>query len=81
MDDLKNELLKSGLTILKERIINKEVVAALELDDERRRKLVKKMAPKILHKIAFNFAGAIGSQTYNQFLLQKYVYFSYVLQK
>lgn len=81
MEDMKKELEKSGLTILKERIINREVVAALEQDDERRRKLVKKMAPKFLHKIALNFAGTVGSETYNQFHSQKYVYFSYVLKK
>lgn len=81
MEDMKKELEKSGLTILKERIINKEVVAALELDDERRRNLVKKMVPKFLHKIALNFSGAVGSETYNQFHSQKYVYFSYVLKK
>ncbi|MGE0089272.1 MAG: class I SAM-dependent methyltransferase [Bacteroidales bacterium] len=81
IEDLKKELELSGMTVLKERFINKEVVAALELDDERKRKLVKKLAPRFLHKIALNFAGTIGSETYNQFASGKYVYFSYVLKK
>lgn len=81
MDELKNQLAQSGLTVSSERVINKEVVAALALDDERKRRLVKKLAPKFLHKIALNFGGAIGSETYHQFDSGKYVYFSYVMKK
>ena len=55
------------MSVLKERFINEEVVAALKLDDEHKRKLVKKLTPRFLHKIALNFAGTIGSETYNQF--------------
>ena len=69
------------MSVFKERFINKEVIAALESDDERKRKLVKKLAPKFLHRIALNFAGTIGSETYNQFVSRKYIYFSYVLKK
>ena len=81
IEDLRKELELSGMSVLNERFINEEVVAALELDDERKRKLVKRLTPKVLHKIALNFAGAIGSETYNQFASRKYVYFSYVLKK
>jgi len=81
MEGLKKELELSGLSILNERYINREVVEALRLDDERKRKLVKKLAPKFLHKTALNFAGAIGSETYNQFANHKYLYFSYVMKK
>ncbi|MFC2138382.1 class I SAM-dependent methyltransferase [Bacteroidota bacterium] len=80
-EDMKKKLELSGMTVLKERFINQEVVTALEFDDERKRKLVKKMIPKILHKIALNFSGAIGSETYNRFASRKYIYFSYVLKK
>ncbi|BDX38885.1 hypothetical protein CYCD_22400 [Tenuifilaceae bacterium CYCD] len=69
------------MTVVNENIINKEVIAALELDDNRRRKLIKKLAPKFLHKIALNFAGTVGSDTYNKFASNKYIYFSYVLKK
>lgn len=81
IEDIKTELELNGMSVLKEKFINKEVVAALELDDERKRKLVKKLIPKILQKTALNFAGAIGSETYNRFLSHKYIYFSYVLKK
>lgn len=81
MDDLKKELDSTGFSVLNERCINHEVVEALRLDDERKRKLVNKLAPKFLHKTALNFAGAIGSETYNQFATRKYIYFSYVMKK
>ncbi|MBT3588310.1 MAG: hypothetical protein HN507_06635 [Flavobacteriaceae bacterium] len=67
--------------IVKERNINQEVITALELDDLRKRSLVKKLRPKFLHKIALNFSGTIGSETYNQFVSNKYIYFSYILTK
>ncbi len=79
--DMKKELESSGMTVLKERFITQEVVNSLKLDDERRRNLIKKLAPKFLHKIALNFAGTVGSETYNQFDSRLYVYFSYVLKK
>jgi ubiquinone/menaquinone biosynthesis C-methylase UbiE len=78
---LQKQLLSSGMTILKEEFITRQVVNALKLDDERKRKLVKKLTPIFLHKAALNFAGAIGSETYNRFVSGEYVYFSYILKK
>lgn len=80
-ESMKKDLQSSGLTLLKERFINSEVLKALELDDERKRQLVKKLTPKFLHKIALNFGGTIGSETYKRFESKKYIYFSYVLRK
>jgi ubiquinone/menaquinone biosynthesis C-methylase UbiE len=81
IDSFKQELKQSGFSIIKEKVINKEVIHALNHDDKRRRDLVKKLTPFFLHKVALNFAGTIDSQTYNNILNQKYVYFSYVLKK
>jgi SAM-dependent methyltransferase len=78
---LQKELHSSGMSLIKEEFITKQVVAALELDDGRRRKLVENLTPRILHKTALNFAGTIGSETYNQFVSRKYVYFNYIFQK
>jgi ubiquinone/menaquinone biosynthesis C-methylase UbiE len=80
-EGMREDIQASGLTLLKERNINQEVLKALELDDPRKRQLVKKLTPKFLHKIALNFGGTIGSETYNRFESRKYIYFSYVLQK
>ncbi|MFH1298060.1 MAG: class I SAM-dependent methyltransferase [Bacteroidota bacterium] len=81
IEEMKKELKLSGMTLLTERMINQEVVAALELDDARRRKLVKKLTPGFLHKTALNFGGTIGSKTYDKLASHKFVYFSYVLKK
>lgn len=81
MEELNKQLELSGLKVVKERNINKEVITALELDDPRKRSLVKKLTPKFLNKIALNFSGTIGSETYNQFVSNKYIYFSYILTK
>lgn len=78
---MKKDLDKCGLVMLKEEFINKEVVTALKMDTERKEELVQKLAPKFLSKFALDFAGAVGSPTYNQMLSNEYLYFSYVLQK
>ncbi len=78
---LQKVLQSSKLSLIKEEFINQQVINALELDDERRRKLVKKLTPVILHKPALNFAGTIGSETYNRFVSREYVYFNYIFQK
>jgi len=71
----------SKIDIIKEEIITHKVVKALELDDNRKRELVKKLVPGFICKIALNFAGTIGSETYNQFDTGKYEYYSYILKK
>jgi len=81
MDEMKKDLNGSRFTVVKEKNINREVTAALELDDSRRRKLIYTLAPKFLHNIALNFAGAVDSDTFNNFASNKYVYFSYVFKK
>ncbi|MDF1546552.1 MAG: class I SAM-dependent methyltransferase [Bacteroidales bacterium] len=81
MEELNNYLNETGFIKIREELITPKVVKALDLDDERRRKLVKKLAPGFLQKIALNFAGAKGSETYNYFAERKYEYFSYVFQK
>lgn len=81
MPELKQQLADSGMTIIKEMMITENVVKALEADDARKRELVKKLAPRFIHKIALNFAGAVGSETYNQFATRKYEYYHFVMQK
>jgi ubiquinone/menaquinone biosynthesis C-methylase UbiE len=81
IEKMKKQLSMSGMSVLKEKFINKEVVTALESDDERRRILVKKLVPEFLQRIALNFAGTIRSETYNRLASGKYMYFSYILKK
>ena len=81
MEELNQQLEKTGFKMVHNELITPKVVKALELDDNRRRKLVKKLAPGFLHKLALNFAGAVGTETYNYFADRKYEYFSFVFQK
>ncbi len=81
MDALYEELKNTGFTKLSETLITENVVKALDLDDNRRRTLIKKLAPKMLHGVALNFAGCKDSETYNWFAERKYEYFSYVFVK
>ncbi len=81
MPELKQQIEATGMTIIKGVMITDNVVKALEKDDLNKRILVKRLAPRFLHKVALNFAGAIGSETYNQFLTHKYEYYHFVLQK
>lgn len=81
MPELEKFIENTKLTCIEKQNINKEVVAALKADTPSRKQLVKKLAPKILHKTALNFAGVADSETYNQFLSGKYVYYLYILQK
>ena len=81
MPELNAELESLGFERIRYANITPNVVKSLELDDERRKVLIKKLAPKVLHPIALNFAGTVGSETYNWFNTGKYEYFSYVFQK
>jgi SAM-dependent methyltransferase len=79
--DLKRQLLESGLEVIKARNITREVVAALDADDERKRRLIKKLVPSILRKTALRFAAVRGTETYEKFLTRRFVYLSYILRK
>jgi ubiquinone/menaquinone biosynthesis C-methylase UbiE len=70
-----------GLTKIEQQDINDQVLEALNLDHHRRQKLVEKLIPKFLHKAGLNFAGTIGSSTYNQMQAHDYKYFLYIFKK
>jgi len=81
MDDLRQHVSSSGLKVLREKDITSNVVEALNKDDKRKRLLVKKLIPFVIQKVALNFAGTVGSETYNRFATRKFEYFHYVMQK
>jgi ubiquinone/menaquinone biosynthesis C-methylase UbiE len=81
MVELKQHLASTNLSMVKEEMITPKVVKALDIDDERKRKLVKRLAPRFLWNLALNFAGTKGSETYNHFESRKYEYFTYIYQK
>jgi ubiquinone/menaquinone biosynthesis C-methylase UbiE len=71
----------SGLELTGKIDVTPQVVKALELDDHRRRDLVRNLVPRFLHRIALDFAGAKGSNTYNNFASGKWIYFNYFFRK
>lgn len=71
----------SGLEMTGTMNVTPQVVKALELDDDRRRALVKRLVPKFMHWIALNFAGTKDSPTYNKFATGKWIYFNYFFRK
>jgi ubiquinone/menaquinone biosynthesis C-methylase UbiE len=79
--ELSKSFERSGLKIIFNKDITPFVLKALDLDDLSRRTLVTTLAPKYLQAAMLNFAGCIGSETYNYFLSRKYVYMTYVFQK
>jgi SAM-dependent methyltransferase len=71
----------SGLEITGNKNVTPQVVKALELDDHRRRDLVKNLVPRFLRGIALDFSGAKGSPTYRRFASGKWIYFNYFFKK
>lgn len=81
LDGMFKHIENSGFDVLKKVDITENVISALKLDDQRKRLLVKKLAPRPIRKIALNFAGTIGSDTFNKFVNREYQYFHYLMQK
>jgi ubiquinone/menaquinone biosynthesis C-methylase UbiE len=77
-----DELFKRySLNKIAEEDITGRVVNALEANDSRSREIIKRLVPGFMQKVMLNFAGAIGSETYEYFSNRKYIYKSYVFQK
>jgi ubiquinone/menaquinone biosynthesis C-methylase UbiE len=79
--EVKRLLQDARFKILKETDITNNVLDALEKDSERRERLVKIYAPKVLRNSILNFTGAKGTATYEHFLAREFVYRSFILQK
>jgi SAM-dependent methyltransferase len=81
MEELIGNFNDSGLHLTGTENVTPQVVKALELDDHRRRNLVKTLVPRFLHGAALNFAGAKGSPTYVNFATGRWIYFNYNFSK
>ena len=78
---LREQLRVSGLKIIKEETITPNIIKALDLDSERREKLIKKLVPKLIHKPSMALAGVKGTAAYKSFVTGKREYLNFVLQK
>lgn len=61
IDTWRAQLRNTGLQLMEEEDITSNVVRALELDSERRRKLINQYVPKIFHGLFNEFAGMTGA--------------------
>jgi ubiquinone/menaquinone biosynthesis C-methylase UbiE len=76
------EMIKeSGLEVLLENDITRNILRSLELDTERRASLVRTYAHGILKKEILNFTGSVGTETYDFFQNRVFTYKSFILQK
>jgi ubiquinone/menaquinone biosynthesis C-methylase UbiE len=77
--------MRSGLakrfTIIDEELITPNVVRALELDSDRRTRLIQRRTPKFLHKSLESFASVSGSPMFDAFAAGNLQYVRFVLQK
>ncbi|MCP5048825.1 MAG: class I SAM-dependent methyltransferase, partial [bacterium] len=81
LDSLHSELSGTDMIIKKKEFITQNIVKALELDDERRKMLIKRLSPFIFRGIARDFSGIQGSPIYKWFKSGKCEYLYYVMQK
>ncbi len=75
------QLQRTGMTQIKQTNITPNVVAALDIDHERKLAQIQRGAPKLLTGLLQQFAGSKGTRIYRRFKRQHTVYKSFVLQK
>jgi len=76
------QLAATGLDKLEEEDITARVVEALDLDNERRRRLINQFVPRLLRHAFKEFAGVQGSDFfYSPFMRREKVYRRYLFQK
>jgi len=79
---LQNQFSEAGFKVLLEKNILPNVVEALEMDDERRKKWInERVKSKFGRKSTQEFSGTVGSQRFQLFKDGKMGYWHYVLQK
>lgn len=81
INSLRNQLLELGFELIKDERITQNVLKSLELDNERKTKLIMQKVPKILRKSFSDFAGVKGTEVYGSFRTGSREYFNFVLHK
>lgn len=71
----------SGMEILNQTEITPNVVKALEQDSERRSNLIEKHVPAWYKSYFREFAGTLGTNTFNDYKNRRRIYMSAVLKK
>ncbi|MBN2308087.1 MAG: class I SAM-dependent methyltransferase [Candidatus Hydrogenedentes bacterium] len=81
LDLLRGQLAEAGLAVLREDDITPEVVNALDLDRDRRLKLIEKRVPERRREAFKTFAGIEGTFVYDGMKSGAVRYMAFVLQK
>jgi len=81
VETLRKQLKEAGLKVVKETDITANVVRALDLDNDRKAKLIEERCPRLLRGRIAEFAAMKGTSTYHSFASGSSRYLSFVLQK
>jgi len=80
-DILQRQIRAAGFEIVKRENIAPNVVKALEADSERKLELIRRKAPKLIHKQMELFAGIKGTAIFESFASGEREYLHFVLRK
>lgn len=82
LDNLRHQMSETGFSIKDERDISANVLRALEMDDPRKRDLIRRKVPGFLRGFFNEFAGLQGTRSYNSSIRRREkIYFRFVLEK
>ncbi|WP_299487994.1 class I SAM-dependent methyltransferase [Acaryochloris sp. IP29b_bin.137] len=81
VDATRKQLIKAGFSILKQEAITANVLAAMDLENERKLDIIKTNIPTYFHGLARWFAGIQGSPVYEAFNQGDLEYWCYILQR
>ncbi|HCM78067.1 MAG TPA: hypothetical protein DIS90_16910 [Cytophagales bacterium] len=81
MNLLKQQLKNSGLKQLEEENISKNVVQAMEAEDDVKKERIKKLVPEKWRKLFGEFAGVVGSKLHTNLINGDRLYYRFVLRK
>lgn len=81
MDTLRNQLLNSGLKLVKESVISNNVVNAIEHEETIKKKRIEDNVPRWFQNMFKEFAGVKGSEIHTGLKSRVLVYHSFVLMK
>jgi len=81
IQELIGQLDTSGLIPVGHRDVTPGVVKGLEMDDQRRIGLIRRLVPKFLWWLAKDFSGVKGSPTFRKFTSREWVYYNFHLRK
>jgi ubiquinone/menaquinone biosynthesis C-methylase UbiE len=81
MDILRSQLQNSGLAFVEEESISKNVIQAIEAEDQSKKERIAKLFPPKWQKLFGEFAGVVGSRFYTNLKSGAKVYHRFVMQK